>query len=114
MKHNQVGHAKTKRGNKYNTRSTKAATGYSKVLADCGALKRPFPFRHKEKQEARLLKLAVHGTLDELAKSLNFNKETVITRNPITGRETRKKVISERGLKKLNKLRKERQGRKGS
>lgn len=104
MKHNLTGHRKTKRGNTYNTRSTRAATGYSKVLADCDALKRPF-LNHKAKQEERLLKLAVHGTLDILAKSLDFSRKTVVTRNPLTGRETRKKVISERGLKRLNKLR---------
>lgn len=111
MKHNTVGHSKTKRGNKYNTRSTKTATGYSKVLADCEALKRPF-LGYKEDQEARLLKLAVHGTLDSLAKSLNFDRETVITRNPLTGREARKKVISERGLKKLNRLKKNKLNRR--
>lgn len=103
MKHNLIGHRKTKRGNTYNTRSTKKATGYSMVYADCKSLKRPF-FRSKEEQEARLLKLAVHGTLDSLAKSLDFNRKTVTTRDPLTGRETRKKVISERGLKRLNKL----------
>ncbi len=111
MKYNQAGHSKTKRGNTYNLSSTKKATGYSKVLADCRTLHTyPLGWQRKEQRDA-LTRLAVLGTFDSLAHSLNMDKKTVITRNPMTGRETRKKVISERGLRKLNKLREARRAR---
>ena len=96
--------SKTKRGNDYGNRSNKQATGYSKVLADCKAMKGR---GINDKAKERLTRLAVRGTLDTIG-GLHWNFKTITRRDPATGVKTRLKVLNENGCWKLIRLRRKR------
>ena len=101
-----IGKAKTKRGTSYNTRPTKVANGYSKVLADRERIHRGF--REKEGYEEKtriLLSLAVRGTTDPLG-SMRFYVKSVIKHHPDDPSYTKRVlVLNDRGHTKVERKR---------
>jgi len=99
------GKAQTKRGNTYNTRSSRIANGYSKVLADREKNHKGFPEKDNYAGKTKiLLSLAVRGTTDILGR-FRFSIKGVVKHHPIDSDYTKRVlVLNDMGKRKLSRL----------
>ena len=106
---------RTKRGNEYNTRPTKSATGYSKSLADRGSRNGDGKIgslfgSNCSDQYRMVLSLSVKGTLDILGNTFRFSNyvKWINKPHPLDSSYTKRVLIlNDNGKKKFKRLKKE-------
>lgn len=92
---------RTCRGNKYNTRRTKLATGFSKLMAD----RRTQAGTWDDPKTNMLRRLALFGTLDDMARTVQGWRKQITQHHPVDPDYTRKVwVLSDAGRRHLRTL----------
>ena len=101
--------SKTKKGNNYNIRDNKLASGFSKMSAD-RQLKDDRFINKQSKYNSVFLDLIVFGTCDQLAHKFMYT-EYIIKHCPTDSSYTKKvKVLGKKGKRLLKQLRLKRGG----